>query len=145
MYEVSLVSLRLVREKSLTDPRRQLNGAGQAYEFLRGIIADRDREVVVVLCLDTKNRLVCVNEAFVGTINQSLTNPREIFKGALLSNAASIILAHNHPSGDPTPSADDEHITQAVKQAGETLCIRLLDHIIVGDGTFYSFAEDNRL
>lgn len=145
MYRMSIVSLRLVREKTFAYPQRQFSNARQTYEFLREVIADRDREIVVVLCLDTKNRLTCLNEAFAGTVNQSFANPREIFKVALLSNALNVILAHNHPSGDPAPSSDDERITQTVRQAGETLGIRLLDHIIVGNGSFYSFAEENRL
>lgn len=145
MYKIRLVSLRLVRDRSLPYAGQPFTDARNVHEFLRDFIADRDREVVLLLCLDTKNRLTCLNEVSIGTVTQALVNPGEIFKVALLSNATNIILAHNHPSGDPAPSRDDEEITRRVKQAGDLLHIRLLDHIIVGDGAFFSFAQEGRL
>jgi DNA repair protein RadC len=81
-----------------------------------------------------------VDEVSVGSLNQSIVHPRELFKTALLSSAAAIILVHNHPSGDPTPSREDIEITRRLKEAGEILGVKLLDHIIVGS-SYLSFTE----
>lgn len=75
----------------------------------------------------------------------ALVHPREVFKAAILANAAALILVHNHPSGDPEPSAEDRAITERLKQAGELLGIRVLDHVVIGDDKFRSFAEEGLL
>jgi len=77
----------------------------------------------------------------VGTRNGSLVHPREVFKPAILSNAAAVLLIHNHPAGDPEPSAEDKAITRRLKEAGEILGINVLDHLVVGDGRYVSFAD----
>lgn len=95
-------------------------------------------EVMVMLTVNTKHR---VTGAFVvsrGTLNSSLVHPREVYKRALLNNAAGIIVAHNHPSGDPTPSGDDLSVTQRLKDAGKLMGIDLVDHIITGDNGRYT-------
>jgi len=84
---------------------------------------------------------VAANTVSIGTVNASLVHPREIFKVALLCNASAVILAHNHPSGNPTPSHEDIDITNRLKKAGEILGIEVLDHIIIGDNTWTSFKE----
>jgi len=88
--------------------------------------------------LDGKNRICCIDEASVGSLNQSIVHPREVFKTALLSSAAAIILLHNHPAGDPTLSSEDLEITRRLREAGEIIDVKVLDHIIIGDG-FFSF------
>lgn len=133
---VPLVSCRLVRERETCYRRRTITTSQQAYTVVREFIADRDREVVVVLCLDTKRRPVCLHEAHVGTLDRCVLSPREILRVALLSGAASIIVAHNHPSGDPTPSSEDILATRRLREAAKVLDITLLDHLIVGDRTF---------
>ena len=90
--------------------------------------------------LDGKNRICCVDEVSVGSLNQSIVHPREVFKTALLSSAAAIIILHNHPSGDPSPSREDIEITRRLKDAGDIIGVRLLDHIVIGD-TYCSFVE----
>ena len=140
-----IVSLRLVKERTAQYGKKSLDDAKDVYEFVRDLISDRDREVYLTLCLDSKNRLVCINETFVGMVNSVNTCPREIFKVAILSNAVSIITVHNHPSGNPKPSRVDIVSTQKVKQAGDLLGIRLLDHVIIGDGAYYSFADNDQL
>lgn len=102
------------------------------------------KEQFLSLHLDGKNRILCVDPVSVGSLNQSIVHPRETFKHCLLSSAAALILIHNHPSGDPTPSAEDLSITKRLKEAGEILGIRILDHIIIGD-SYYSFAEHGLL
>ncbi|MCK5333958.1 MAG: DNA repair protein RadC, partial [Candidatus Aenigmarchaeota archaeon] len=92
--------------------------------------------------LDTKNRIIRDEIVSVGTLNSSLVHPREIFKGAIKESANAIILVHNHPSGDPTPSEEDKEVTKRLSDAGELLSINMLDHVIVGADEFYSFEEN---
>jgi DNA repair protein RadC len=103
------------------------------------ILADHlqgtDREHFVCLMLDTKNRLIGINTVSVGILDSSIVHPREVFKPAIISNAASIVVGHNHPSGDPSPSVEDTRITKRLSEAGEIIGIDLMDHIVIGDGT----------
>lgn len=102
------------------------------------------KEHMFSLHLDSKNHLICVELVSVGSLNASVVHPREVFKSVLLSSAAGLIIIHNHPSGDPTPSREDRDITKRLKDASELLGIRLLDHIIIGE-TCYSFADHGTL
>lgn len=108
-----------------------------AFSFLM----QETKEVFIALHLDGKNRIICMDLVSLGSLNQSIVHPREVFKTALLSNAAAIILIHQHPTGDPTPSTEDIAITRRLKEAGEIMGIKILDHIIVGDGEYLSFVE----
>lgn len=119
-----------------------LRTSAEVYQLLRQEAASWDREHFLVLALDGKNRLLGVETISVGTLTASLVHPREVMKGLLLANAAAFIVAHNHPSGDPTPSAEDVAITQRLREVGELLGIRLLDHVIIGDGRYRSFSDE---
>jgi DNA repair protein RadC len=110
-------------------------------EFMEGL----DREKCVVMCLDRKNGLIGLNVVSVGSLTTSIVHPREVFKPAILSNASSVILSHNHPSGDPLPSQEDRALTARLVQAGKVLGVEALDHIIVGDGKYFSFADEGIL
>ena len=103
------------------------------------------REQVTVMFLDTRFKLITDRVLSTGTVNSSLISPREIFCEALKFEAVHIILLHNHPSGDPSPSPEDEEITERVRDAGKLLGIDLADHIILGDHCYYSFAEQQKL
>ena len=94
-------------------------------------IASADREVFIVLHLDTRNRVVAHETTSVGSQNASLVHPREVFKAAILKGATSIILAHNHPSGDPAPSKEDIDLTHRLAEAGGLMGIQVLDHVVV--------------
>ncbi|QVK19309.1 hypothetical protein KHQ81_06360 [Mycoplasmatota bacterium] len=91
------------------------------------------QEHLIVICLDTKNRIIAVKTVFIGLLNRSIVHPREVFNFALLSASASIIVAHNHPSGDVRPSPQDISITKRLNEVGELIGIELLDHIIIGN------------
>lgn len=97
-----------------------------------------EKEHMVVLLLDTKNRVVDRETVSIGTMNSCLVHPRELFKSAIKRNAAAVILVHNHPSGDPLPSAQDREITRRLVEAGQIIGIEVLDHVIIGDGNFTS-------
>ena len=143
---VNIVSLRMVKEESFLYEVRRISSPTEAAGLGRKFLEEADREQVIVCCLDTKNQPVSMNIVSIGTINSSLVHPREVFKTAILSNAASIILFHNHPSGDPEPSVEDTTITKRIKEAGTLMGIELLDHVIIGaEGRFYSMKEQGVL
>src|SRR5205085_7409354 len=108
-------------------------------------LADTDREHFVILMLDQKNQVIGINTVSIGSLTASIVHPRECFKPAILSNAASIICGHNHPSGDPQPSREDRALTTRLVEAGRLLGIQVLDHIIVGRDTYMSFADEGLL
>lgn len=126
--------------------KQKLTDSELAHRILKTYFYGQDREEVVCLCLDTKGKITAINSVSVGTLNQSFIHPREIFKGAILSNCASIIIAHNHPSGDPSPSPEDRIMTDKIKNAGQLMGIPLLDSLILGeDQQYYSFADHHEL
>lgn len=101
-----------------------------------------DREVFFVMCLNTKNNVIAVHRCHVGLLNSSIVHSREVFKSAILNNAASVIVAHQHPSGDITPSIEDINVTKRLVEAGKLLGIEVLDHLVVnGDDSFTSLKE----
>jgi DNA repair protein RadC len=100
-----------------------------------------DREHFRVVLLNTKNQVLAVETISVGGLSSSLVHPREVFKRAIQRSAAALILVHNHPSGDPTPSSEDLEVTKRLQEAGKILGIEVLDHIIIGDHQFISLKE----
>lgn len=130
-----VVGVRLIREETLDFPTpANITGPADAARILAPFLQDRDREHFVCLLLDTKHRPMGVHVAHVGTLNMAPIHPREVFKAALLANAARVILAHNHPSGDPTASQDDIRITTTLADAGALLGVEVLDSLIIGAG-----------
>jgi DNA repair protein RadC len=136
-------ALELVRRHHLERLRQGplLAGPRAARDFLIARLRDRDHEVFCCLFLDTRHRLISFEELFRGTVDGASVHPREVVKQALGRNAASVILAHNHPSGIAEPSQADEVITTRLRDALALVDIRVLDHLIVGDGTCTSLAE----
>lgn len=108
------------------------------YALLHAQLRDEKQEQVLLLLLNTRNRVIHRATITKGTLDSSLLHPREVFREAIRHSASSIILAHNHPSGDPTPSADDIQITRQIHRAGQVVGIDLLDHVIIGDGRWVS-------
>jgi DNA repair protein RadC len=114
------------------DEKPEITGPEGAYNLLRGHMSFLEREEVRVILLNTKNRVQKVAEVSTGTLNSSLIRPAEVFKEAIREQAAAIVVAHNHPSGDPTPSAEDVAITRKIVESGKLLEIEVLDHIVIG-------------
>jgi len=128
------------------DERQRLGVPLQVAALLRPILESEQVEVFGVLCLTTKHRPLAWHELSRGTLDATLEHPREVFKVAFLANAAAILIAHNHPSGDPEPSGEDVSITRRISEAGKLLGVELLDHLIIGhDGHYYSFSEAGRM
>ncbi|MBP1931464.1 RadC family protein [Ammoniphilus resinae] len=142
---VNIVSLKMVRESSILYKERSVRSPEDAYKLVKEFLADADREVFVVTCLDTKNQPTAINICHVGSLNSSIVHPREVMKAAILSNSASILVAHNHPSSDPTPSKEDIEVTKRLMKAGEIIGIDVLDHLIVGNERFISLKEKGYL
>ncbi len=122
-----------------------LSSPQQTRDFLSMHLRDRTREVFSCLFLDSQNALICCEDLFTGTLDGAAVYPREVVSRALQLNAASVILAHNHPSGIAEPSAADRRITERLQAALSLLDIRVLDHIVVGRGQQFSFAEQGLL
>jgi len=117
----------------------------EAYELVAPLLHGMDRELALVVSLDTKHRVVAVDTVSVGTVDHTFLAPREIFRTALARGASAIFVAHNHPSGDPTPSEDDRAVTRRLDAAGQLLGVAVLDHLVVGDAGFSSIAREGIL
>ncbi|MBG9587985.1 JAB domain-containing protein [Cytobacillus firmus] len=138
---INIVSIKAVKESSLLYKERSVRSPEDGYNLLKLFLEDKDREYFIVIALNTKNEPVAINTCHIGSLNASIVHPREVMKLGILSNAASIIVGHNHPSGQPSPSKEDIEVTERLKKAGVILGIELLDHIIVGDESFVSLKE----
>ena len=129
-----------VKEKEL--PKTiQIRETKDVYEYYHSYFDGETQEKFYVLFLDNKNRVIAGKTIFLGTSNQSLVHPRDIFKEAILNSALKILCIHNHPSGDVTPSREDEMITKRLEECGTLLGIPLLDHVILGNNSYFSFLE----
>lgn len=117
------------------------DGADYIMEEMRSLM----QEHFVVIFLNTKNQIIHSQTIFIGSLNASIVHPREVFREAVRRSAASIICAHNHPSGDPTPSQEDIHVTRRLVESGKMIGIELLDHLIIGDRKFVSLKEKGYL
>jgi DNA repair protein RadC len=124
--------------------RPMISSPADVERLLRGRIAHLDRENFVVVLLNTKNEVIETSTVSVGTLGASLVHPREVFKPAVRASAASVILAHNHPSGKVEPSQEDREVTKRLGEAAGILGIEVLDHVIVGDG-YFSMKEHGML
>ena len=143
--DVPEFSICLVRESRTRFTAKQICSSVVFHEVFKSGFDGLDRECCVVVSLNTKNNPIGFNVVSVGSVSLSIVHPREVFKVAVLQNAAAVIIAHNHPSGDATPSPEDQRLTDRLVEAGRILGIRVLDHIVFGDATYYSFADDDKL
>lgn len=162
LYDVSLEELRgisgigevkAVKLKCLAELARRMrmakvmeeglnfNRSGQVADYFMEKLRHRSTECLILVGLDSRGRMLCEKQLSEGSVKMSLISPREIFLTALESRAVNIILIHNHPSGDPTPSASDRELTANVRELGEKMDLLLLDHIIIGDNSYASFRE----
>ena len=135
--------LQMIRDVNMPSAtqRLQIMGPGDVATPLLAYISQEPQEHFVVVLLDTKNGVIGMNTVSVGSVAAVVIRAAEVFRPALLLNASTIIIAHNHPSGDPSPSPDDIRITEILVEAGKLLEIPVLDHIVVGDGKYISMKE----
>ena len=142
---INIVSIKMVKESSFLYQTRQILSPNDAYEMIKEQLEGLDREQFIIACLNTKNEPTNITVVSVGSLNKAIVHPREVFKTAILSNAASVMAFHNHPSGETTPSQQDIQLTNRLYEVGELLGIKLLDHLIIGDRTFTSLKEKGYL
>lgn len=135
---VDVVGVKQVKESSFTY-KTSIKSPNDVEAVIKEFLKDRDREYFIVLCLNKKGYVNNLSVISIGSLSSTIVTPREVFKVAILSNAASIIIAHNHPSGIVAPSEEDKAITLKLIEAGKIMGIEILDHIIVGDSSFLSF------
>lgn len=147
-YEKTLFTYKVVKESTgVTYRSNSLNSPETATEFMEEYYKDyfaEDKEAFSVLLLNTKNKVIGIKTVSVGTLDTSLVHPREVFKTAILNSAKSIMVFHNHPSGDTKPSREDINITKRLVESGKLLGIKVLDHIILGNnGNYLSMLGEN--
>ncbi len=123
------------------EPRPKISSSRDVYNLVSPALNNLTKEHFIAMYLNTKNRVIKQETISIGTLNTSVVHPRDVFKGAVQNSAASIILVHNHPSGDPEPSVDDIQITKRMAAAGRTMGIEVLDHVIIGAGRFLSLKD----
>jgi DNA repair protein RadC len=140
-HRVPVLALKMVRERDLYMESTQVRSPADVHEMLRGDLEDSPFEVMVVVTLDTKNKVIGSTQVYAGSLNTAVVRICEVLRPALLQNAASIIIAHNHPSGDPTPSPEDVRVTEMVVEAGKLMDIAVLDHLVIGLGRYVSLKE----
>lgn len=133
------------RSKMEKIEKKQILSSKDASIVLEDNLRGLNKEHFIILMLNTKNFLLGIETVSIGSLNSSIVHPRELFKSAINKSAAAIILAHNHPSGDATPSREDIEVTKRIKSGGQLLGIDVIDHIIIGDNSYYSFKEEKMI
>ena len=128
-----------------TEVRNHITSPGDAAKFLMPRLRHGTHEEFLTILLNTKNRVIKTERIAEGSLTSAVVHPREVFASAIVNHAAAILVAHNHPSGDPYPSSEDRHLTTSLEEAGKTLGIPLMDHIVIGDGRYYSFREHGEI
>lgn len=136
MNRIAEYSVELVRERTLNVESKNADCPENVATIARQYLGNPDREYFVAFLLNSRNQVIGINTVSVGTLSSSLVHPREVFKPAILAGAAAIIVVHNHPSEDVSPSPEDKTATRRLKESGELLGIPLLDHVIIGAGHF---------
>jgi DNA repair protein RadC len=136
---------RRFREDEVLSIKQKIASAQDLVNMLMPQVRDLKTEVSKIVCLDSDNQIIDISDAATGTVNQALPIIREILHTALQKYAAAIVCVHNHPSGNTTPSPEDKQFTKELSAAGKLMGIKVLDHIIIGGDTFYSFANDGML
>ena len=145
--ERTLIEIRRLHDElnaqlySKPTERPKVQSPQEAFDILQGFLGPLDHEELWVMGLDTRNRVMSLTKLYQGSVNSSQVRVAEIFRQAIVDNAPSILIAHNHPSGDPTPSPEDINVTRSIIQAGKLLDISVLDHIVVVQDRFVSLKE----
>ena len=137
------VRTQLVREKEM--PHVNISCSCDAASYVREQIGDFDREVILAIAMDARHNVNATSMVHIGTANESVADTADILRVALYSSSRNLIIAHNHPSGDPSPSAEDKALTKRMKEAASLMNIKLLDHLIIGSERYYSFTDEGQL
>ena len=144
-FAIPRYQVMLVKESSAHPSPVKIMDSQTAYRLLKPLFDGLDREHFFVAGLDAQHAVIGINTVSIGSVTLSIVHPREVFKSLILMNASAALLAHNHPSGDPTPSQEDRALTRRLKDGGELLGITVLDHLVLGEDRYYSFADHQEL
>ncbi len=140
--KIDIVKIQMVKDGTLDYGKKAIKGPQDLAELGQKFIQNADREIFLLVCLNTRNHINCIHVVSIGTVNTALVAPREVLKAVLMSNASNMAFIHNHPSGDPDPSSDDIQITNRIAECGKLFGIGLIDHVIISDdGKYESFLE----
>jgi len=144
MTRINFYTLKMVKEDSVPYEVPVIKSPAEVYQAAKQLLAlhEKPEERFCILCLNTKNKIVGVHTISIGSLNASIVHPREVFKAAMLNNAAAIICIHNHPSGDPEPSREDIETTKRLVEAGKIIGIEVIDHVIIGEQEYISMKEE---
>jgi DNA repair protein RadC len=145
MYRIPMYKISMIRNGAVCAERRVVTRSQDLFPLLEDYFKEHDREEMLVVLLDAKHKIIGLHTVSIGSASLSIVHPSETFKVAIVGNAAAIILAHNHPSGDPTPSQEARQLTTRLKDGGILLGIPVLDHLIIGAGCYTSFADRGEL
>ena len=144
-YAIPRYRVMLVKESLAYPSPVTIRDSQSAYRLLAPLFDGLDREHFMVVALDAKHAVIGINTVSMGSLTLCIVHPREVFKPLILMNASAVILAHNHPSGDPTPSQEDRALTRRLKDGSDLLGIAVLDHVVLGEDRYYSFADHGGL
>jgi len=144
-YRLPRYRVALVREGCSHSNMKHIHDPEDVHRIVAAEYTEAVVETAMMLALDTKNKVIGIFEISRGSLNASIIHPRDVFQRAILVNAASVILVHNHPSGDPTPSPEDVALTKKLVEAGRVMDITVLDHVICGEGKYASLRERGEL
>ena len=136
LRSIDIVRVMLVKDSNSSYRIKAIRNSESVVSVVKKFLANEDREVFIAINLDRSSKINSINVVAIGSASEASIHPREIFKAAILSNATHIVLAHNHPSGNPEPSEEDRQITYRLLQCGDLLGIRVEDHIIIGDDEY---------
>jgi len=145
---VTIAAAMELGRRRATEPalrRAQVTASRDAYELLHPSMRDLTQEAFRILLLDRRSRLIAIEEIHLGGMAAMVVDPKIIFRKALERKASALIIAHNHPSGSPAPSTEDIRLTEKVLAAGRLLDLQVLDHLVIGDGVYYSFADEGKM
>ena len=140
-YSVPKMTCKLVREGTMEAGSERVTSAHDVRDMLMEHMRSLDREHFIVILLNAKGKVIGITTVSIGSLDATVVHPREVLKPAFIGGAAKIIFVHNHPSGDPTPSNNDIEVTKRLKDASDIMGITLNDHVIIGDGCYFSFRE----
>ena len=138
---VPLIRLKMIKIRELPSIWEKLNRPDKVAEFAMQLLDGADKEHLLVISISAKCQPLAFEIVSIGSVDSAFVVPREVFKHAIICNAAGILLVHNHPSGDCEPSTEDKNVTQRIRKAGELLGIQVYDHVIIGRESYYSFQE----
>lgn len=146
MKNVQIISLKMVKEKALAyEYSKAIDSCETAAKIFKSFIGDETQEVFAMITLDTKNKITGLFEVHRGALSKSIVSPKEVAKRALMANSAKIIVAHNHPSGDCTPSANDEQVHDLLKECLAMVEVEILDSLVIGESNYYSLAAKQKM